>query len=307
MFIKQNKILLVGAAGCVVLWLCIYLFVVQKNWSAAAASTHDAEEKQRVWEKNFENGMSRPQAELELASYNDKLKKSFEEIKKIELGTSAVLHLYTVEAAGSGDPKNYLDKLRKLTISKAGDNPAVTLKTELKKEMDIIENITAEGASDVATDLMRVAIVERLLTVCKESGVPWIKRIQHRPPAIVPRQEENQGDESEKEAPKKKPVAEKRDRLVQFPLRVVCTAPERVLARLLFGLQRRSDDTHGYFCIRGFQVAVKDTASGMVDATFSLSVFLNEKYVRELKIPLAHDADEDGKKPEGKEYDSNRY
>ena len=310
---NENKGLFLGAAGCVIVWLAVYYMMVQQRWTEAADLQREAEAKQTEWKKNFQKGIPKPDAEKQIADYNDTLKKSFDELKKIEFGTPEVLKAYSVAAAKSGDPKNYLDTLRKQTVIRAGDSPTLVLKSDRKDVgvIDILEGQSDKDSIDVPTELIRLAMVDRFMTVCKESSVPIIKRFQHRPISILPRPDEGKDDEKDtpKDNSKKKGVAEDApDRLVQMPMTVVCAAPERVVGTLLYNLQKRSDNTHGYFCIRSFQVLVKDTSSGTVDIALTLCGLLNEKYVRsELKIPLPQQAGDEERGPGSKEIDPSRY
>ena len=54
--------------------------------------------------------------------------------------------------------------------------------------------------------------------------------------------------------------------------------------QLLFELQQPSDGRRGYFYIRGFHVAVRDSASGNLEAVVAVSALLNEKDAAKMEL-----------------------
>jgi hypothetical protein len=295
----QNKNLILGALAVLGIFLAVQFLVVQDNWAAAAAKQTQAEAEREQWEKNFKGGgnlMPRPEAEAALAENKKQLQANLALLQKIEFGTKESLREYSESAAGTGDRKNYLATKRTTLLTKAKESMQITAPSELG-----LGDKTSEDP--VALNLMRLALVESFFLAGHKAGVTKISKIQHFPPKFVKgAPEEVASDEdsdddkkSDKKKSNKDEDAEEEkpagDRLVQFHMRVSVQVSERVFGRLLYELQKPSEPNRGYLGLRGFQVAVRDTGSGMVDGTVAVSALISEKLAHEFNIPLKSDAD----------------
>jgi len=200
------------------------------------------------------------------------------------LGSLDQLQKYTEAAAGTGDHNNYFTTLQK-QMRDTAKNANITVPPDLGFSEKILSD------DPVALNLLRLAITDRLLTACKDAGVPQIVQMRFEPGRMIPWpfEEEAQAD------PKKKPGKDSKDnaqpkipvdRLVQFPIRILISAPERNLSQFLFELQRPSDNTHGYFVIRGFHVSVRTAGSGRVESAVALAALLNEKTLSSMGISI---------------------
>jgi len=297
MFFKQNQNLILGALAVLGIFLAVQFLVVQDNWAAAAAKQTQAEAEREHWEKNFKSGdnlLPRPEAEAALAENKKQLLANLATLQKIEFGTKESLHQYSESAAGSGDRKNYLATKRTTLLSRAKDAMQITAPSEL--------GLGDKASEDpVALNLVRLAFVESFFIACHKSGVTKVARIQHFTPKYVkgaPTEAESEEDaDDDDSADKKKNQKDDAEnpsgsgKLVQFHMRVQVQASERVFGRLLYELQKPTEGNRGYLGLRGFQVAVRDTGSGLVDGTVAVSALISEKLAREFNIALKSDDD----------------
>ncbi|MCY3020609.1 MAG: hypothetical protein NTW87_16445 [Planctomycetota bacterium] len=305
MFFKQNKALILGTVAVAGLWLMLYFVFVRSNWTAAADKLADAEQGREAWDKNFNDGaklLPKDEAENVLKENNRLLNANLQTLQKMELGTRDTLHAYTEAAAGQGDHKGYLDQKRITIVNKANEALHVTV----PKDLGILGG--KAGDDPVAVNLLRLAVVDTFINACYKASVPGITKFQHFAPRLVHFDNEDQGAAGEAEkkgggegAPEK--AEAQASRLVQFPMKVALSAPERSLGKLLFELQRPTDQSHGYLCLRGFQVAVRDSASGMVEVVLGVSGLVNEKFVRDQGIKFK---EEEGRGGPRREVDLNR-
>jgi len=281
----RNKNLLLGAAGALALWLIVYFAVARNNWSDYAAKIREGDAASADWEKNYSQGkglLPKDEADKALEENKNQLSKNLQTLQRIELGTPQVLHPYTVQAAGGGDPNNYFDQLRIKTVARATNEQHITLANA---------TLGLTGDDPVPVKLLRLCIVDAFLNDCQKAGVARITNFKHYPIRVI----YSEGDEADpaedeaavphppakKGAPAKAGAAAGASRIVQFPMKVSIQAPEKSLGKLLFELQQPSDGSRGYLCVRGFSVAARDTSSGVADATVAVSGLLSEKYVRE--------------------------
>jgi len=313
MFFKENKMLLMGTVGVCALVLGIHLFWIGPNWAAAADAAKAAEEGSVAWEKNFrgdKNLLPKPDAEKALDENNRQMKVSLTALQHIEFGTKETMQPYSEAAAGAGDRKNFLmtKQTNILTRSKS-------LNIAAPSELGITEKTSDDP---VALNLVRLAIVDSLLTACDAAKVPRLLRIQHFIPKHLPL-DESAAEPAAETATEKKAAAktdkkdaassERSDRLVQFPVKIQILATEPALTKILFELQKPSERTRGYLCLRGFHVAVRQAGSGTVEAVIACSALLNEKLVRDLGIPVKEDEQHrgGGSAPPDRKVDIDRY
>lgn len=295
MFFDQNKRLVLGAAATVAIWFSIYWLAIQDNWATAQAQRQEAITQAQEWEKYFKGGVPKPEAEKALDESNGKLQKNIDELKKIEFGTPEALIKFTELAAGTGDHKNYFDNIRTQLVNRS--------KSELNIPVSADLGIGDKAIGDpVSINLLRLALVDRFLTACKEANVPRINKIQHESLRVLPfsdAEEPTPAVDDKKHAPLEK--VSRPAKLVQLPMRVTVALPEQAIGQLLFELQKPSDASHGYFCIRGFHVLLqeKDKASGMVEATFAVSALFNQEYLTKMGVQLKTDDEHSGgRKPD---------
>jgi hypothetical protein len=305
--VSKNKKLILGALIALGIFGSVHWMVVKANWDEADALLKQADENRSRWDKFFKAGdklVPRPEADKAINESNEKLRTQFDELKKIEFGTADSLHVFSVAAAGQGDPKNYLASSITQMRTKAKD----TYNIGVPIELGIGEKAAEEP---VPLNLFRLAMIDRFLVACRECSVPTVTRIRYdtatriESPFDKPAEEETAapkkgGKEKEEEKPAPKDV----EALIQFPMRVVILAPERSFAQLLFRLQEPSDAQHGYFGIRGFHVWVRDAGSGMIEASLALNAVLNEKLVAKLGIPFK--VPDEHRSPLNREMDLNR-
>ena len=294
MFFKQNRDLFLGAAVVVVVWLGVYFFLVRANWDAADAGRKNSEDVRAAWEKYYKTGdglLPKDQAERLLEGNKSDLNSNLQVLQKIEFGTVESLHAFTEAAVGQGDRKNYLDQKRITLLARVNDQ----LHMQAPPPLGILGEKAAEDP--VGVNLLRLAMVEAFVSGAQRSGVSQIVKIQHHAPRLVHADDEDADAPKEGDDPKpagKRPAAApakaevRASRVVQFPMKIVIRAPENAVAKLLFELQRPTDTTRGYLCLRGFHVAVrdKDTSSGLVEAAVAVSGLLSETLVRKLGIQL---------------------
>ena len=288
MFYRQNKKLIWSAAAVLALWLAVQWGWTGARWAEADETQRTAEEDEATWDKYFAPGpnmLRQDQAGQKLKSAYDDLHRTFEQLRKIELGTPEQLAVYTVAGAGSSDHNNYLATLRTRLAARAKDEFQVDVSSlpEL--------GISDKAAEDpVSVNLIRLAAVERFLLACKEAKVTRLTKIKYDPPHLLLTPDmlaTEAGHKDGKAAAKSAPVdAPEIEKLVQFPMKVLLVAPESAFGQLLYELQRPSDGHCGYFEIRGFHVTVRDAASGNLEAAVALSALLNEKDVAKLGIEL---------------------
>jgi hypothetical protein len=288
---KLNKIILFGGIGVVLVFLLVQVVVVQANWARTNKELKSAEDEHDAWNKFFNPGedlIAKPEAEAALNQSNDKLGRQFEALKKIELGTAETLHPFSKEAAGSGDPKNYFKTMQTKLNDKAKE-----FGVAVPPDLGFDDKALDEG---VPLNLMRLAVLDRLLVACKEAAAPQITKIKfealREAPGGPEEEEEGQAEYGKKKEAReaKEPKAASKnelfDTLLQIPLRVVVAEPERTVERLLFALQRPSDETHGFFCILGSSVSVRVAGSGKVETVLELAALLNEKTAAKFGLQL---------------------
>lgn len=302
---KQDKKLMLGVLVALGIFAAVHVVWVQHNWAQAAHLLDGARDQKEKWDKFYKSGdgmIPKPKALKALNESNNRLQQQLETLKGIEFGSTNSLHAFSETAAGTGDKKSYL--LAQITKVQAKAKDA---------SIGVPEGL---GYSDknreesVALNLLRLAMVDRLLSACRESNASLITGIRFETPRFIPWPFETAEEEPPpgRKKTEKEPPAPKADgvaKLVQFPMRVTLSAPERALTQLLYELQRPTDDQNqrGYFCVRGFHVAVKSAESGRVEAAIAISALLNEKMVGDLGIQVKVQDERRGPR----EYDLDRY
>lgn len=310
---SQNKGMITGALVCIGVFAVVQWMFIQSNWAEADRKLQEADGVRVKWDKFYKPGdklVPHPDAEKALNESNSKLQAHLDNLRKIEFGTLDSLRVFSVAAAGSNDPKNYLTASITQMKTRAKDSLNISVPVDLG-----INEKTAEDP--VPLNLFRLAMVERLLTSCKESGVIAVSRITYETPKRIeqPETEEETAEDKEKDKDPRKHKKDERDEekkpekdpgelLVQFPMRVVVAAPERAFAQLLFEMQKPSDTTHGYFCLRGFSVWVRDSNTGLIEASMYVTALLNLKTAQKLGIPVKEPDDRHG--PVQRDIDLNR-
>lgn len=308
MFLIQNKLLLLGTVVVTAVFLLVHFMWVQDNWTAAAAKLDEADKSRAEWEKNFqmaENKLAKVDAEKALEENNRNLKSGFTQLQQIEFGTKDALQPFSVAAAGNGDPKNFL-MAKRTTVY----NHAKALNVLCSSELGFTDKIADDP---VALNLLRLAIIDNYFGACNRSKVGRVTKINYFPPKLMPFGDETAADDADEKKPAKgkhdkdAPAAERNDRLVQFPVKVQIMAAEPAINKLLAEIQKPSDRTRGYLCLRGFHVAVRQAGSGTVEAVLGFSALLNEKTVRDLGIQVKDDDSHRGGAPAAPKIDLNRY
>lgn len=294
MMTKENKPLIFGAIGCVLLVLIVQFGFISPDWTSAADNQTASTEKRTTWDANFARGadtMPKPEGLKLLAENKKLLDENLRTLSQIELGTKTTsLASFTEAAAGAGDKKNYLDTKRKNIAGKYSTQPKMSA------------GATDLGLSDkalddpVATNLIRLFVADSLLSACKRAEVDTVNTLRVKPLSIIEftdKEKEILAPDSDDDKKHAGPGAAKAEapshapgRMVQFPIEAVVMLPEKQVGKLLFELQRPSDGGRGYLAIRGFHVFVKDTKSGMVEVAVLASGLLDEKVVGDLGIEI---------------------
>jgi len=295
----RNKHLFLGAAGALALWLIVYLASVRSNWSDYSAKLAEADAASTDWEKHYlvkAGLLPKKDAEKALDENGRLLSANLQTLQRIELGIPQWLHPFTIQAAGGGDPNNYLDQMIKKTQARSND----VLHIPVPNGLGIIGD--RAGDDPVSVKLLRLFMADTFINACSKAGVTRITWIKHYSPRMIftEADEANQPEEGADPAPPAKKGASKApapigaSRIVQFPMKVSVQLPEKSMGKLLFELQQPSVQDHGYLCLRGFSVAAKDPGSGLVDAAVAMSGLLNENYVREQGIVVKGEDDRPG-------------
>jgi len=312
---KENKFLIIGTVAVLVLWIGAQMWI-SGNWAAAAEKAKAAHSANETWKKNFKTGgnwMPRDVAEKELAGNRKQLEGQSTLLNKIEFGDANSLNSYSEKAAGSGDPANYfVTKKTQLLARTTSQNIRIP-----DPDQDLGMGRNDKSIEDaVALNLLRLAMLDHLLVSCQKVGVAQVSQIRHHAPKFIPFEADADGDtntkkKDEKDSDKEKDADDPKSepptgsRLVQFHLRVNLLLPERAFGRLMYEVQRPSENNRGYLCLRGFHVAARDKGSGMMEASLAVSALLSEKSVKDLKIAVKGEEARSG--PATKNVDLNRY
>ena len=314
MFFLQNKKLILGAAAALALWLVVVFGFVQSNWSGQAQKKKETEENREHWDVYFtakpgDKMLPTPEAEEAIVDSNKKLEENLIQLRRIEFGAPETLKTYTEATAGTGDHKNYFVSLRKTLEDKSNTQYNLKVPTEL--------DLVAKADDPVSLNLIRLAMLDRLLVSCRDANVQRVTKIKYDAPWAIPLPEAAApagGKDPKAEAkfdPKgggvggakanAEPSGPAVARLVQFPIHITLIGAERTVAQLLFEVQKPTlDNAHGYFCLTSLRVEVNDTASGTVKATLGLSALLNETTVNTMQIKLKNEnaSDSGTRKPD---------
>jgi hypothetical protein len=307
MFFAQNKKLILGGAGVLAAWIGAYYWLVAGNWSAAQEEQANAQGKYDAWMAYYQDKdskgaklLQKGEAKKKLEADNSVLNKNLVVLRKIELGTSDGLRIFTRAAAKGDDPKNYLDQVRGNIVARANN-----LRVAVPIDMGVLRDKSQDDP--VQLNLLRLAVAESFINACHKSGIATIKKVQHYAPRLVTRDTGEEEAAEEADPPKADAKTDSgASRLVLFPMKVTIECPEDSVGKLLFELQRPSDSSyapanwHGYLCVRGFQVALRQSGSGVVEGVVAVSALLNEKFVRAEEIPVKG---EDKTAPAGRKVD----
>lgn len=331
MFFEKNKNLLIATGAVALLWIILYYVMISPNWDEAGKSVTAAAEKRLAWEtathadrerkdakdeKRTNDFKPRADAEKELNRSSEQTEIKFKELRRIEFGTRDTLKPYSIAAVGkSGDTKNLLNEKLKQTKDRA--NSILKVKIEAEK---LAARFGDESASD-ALNLLRLALMDRFLSACKEvkdvntkeSRIEEIVAVDYQEPKPIPVPEDEKAKEKEKDGDdesteNKKPKGKGKDkdknadkpegidRLVQIPMKVLVRAPERYVNQLLYELglptpsEQVGEDRRGYFCVRGFHISVSNntgsTGEKLVEMSVGVSALLRESEVKALGIGM---------------------
>lgn len=307
MFFKNNQNLLIGTAVAGILWLILYYTLVSTNWTTAADNRSNAEERRQTWinisrskdtEKHADERknafLPREAAEKRIKKNSDEVAIKQGELKGIEFGNSESLKAFSVAAAGKGgDPSNLLNDKIKQAVLRAN----AQLKVQISSE-----KIAPDSEQTVSVNLLRMALLDRFLTACKDAGIEQIVQVRYGqpdalPPPVITKEDPDAENTtkrparySEKEKEKEKgPEVEK---LIQFPMKALVRAQEKNAGQLLFELekptptQQSPGENRGYFCVRGFHISAKDPALSLVEMSVGISALVRESDVKGLGIKL---------------------
>jgi len=303
--------------------------MVAPNWEAAESSETTAKKAKTDWEENAKATADRKhaaypfkerkKAEEELDANSAQTEVRFKELRKIEFGTHETLKAFSVAAAGAGgDTSNLLNEKLKQTAQRAKAIFNMDIPVERFK-------VKFDDSSDAA-NLLRLALVDRFLSACKEVRDPATKAckieqivlVDYYTPKVIelPAEEKAKSkNEEEESTSSKKPTKKNKkdkdedkpeeiDRLVQVPMKALVRLPEQYVDALLYQLgqptptRQDSDDRRGYFCVRGFHVAVNDATAptNSVELCIAVSALLRESEIKALKITLKKDGEKDREK-----------
>lgn len=292
MMTKDNKPLIFGAAGCILVVLIVQFGFISSSWVTVGEQQAAADETRKKWDENFVRGadmMPKPDGMKLLAENKKLLDENQRTLVQIELGTKTDRLVSFIEAAaGSGDKKNYLDTKRKNIVAKYSSRPKLS-----PGAVDL--GLTDKALDDsVATNLLRLFVADSLLSACLKAEVDTVVSLKAKTLSIIeftdkekeilaPEEDKHAGPATSKAEPAPSNAP---GRMIQFPLEAVVMLPEKQVGKLLFELQKPSENGRGYLAIRGFHVFVKDSKSGLVEVAVLASGLLNEKVVGELGIEV---------------------
>jgi hypothetical protein len=295
---KDNKPLVIGAAGCLLFVLIIQFSFISANATTAQENIAAYEAKRDEWDKHFNGGanmLPKPKAVAKIEENRKQIEAGMVELQRIELGTkTGSLAQFTEAAAGGGDKRNYLETKRKQVLSKYSSRPKLNAGAQ---DLGLVDNATNDS---VGTNLIRLFIADTILNACVKADVDTVNAFRAKPLSVIEYTDAEKAvlapDEDEDRSPNrakdkkgekdKKDEAEAPSKLVQFPMEAVVTMPEKSVGKFLYELEKPSDGGRGYLAIRGFHVYVKDSKSGMVEVAVMASGLLTEKVVGELGIEL---------------------
>lgn len=319
MFFEKNRNFFIGAGGVALLWIILFYTLIKPSWVEAEENRTSAEAKRTEWTNytqnesakkaaaKFENKPNDPQrveylarkeADRKLDDNRKKIDVKFADLKKIEFGNRETLKAFSLAAAGKGgDASNLVNEKVKQAILRANGILKVPLTSE---------KLTAEfGSAAESNNLLRVALFEAFLTACRDAKVEQIVQVRHFDPApiLVPEETKSEDEIAADEAKKKAKFRDNKskdeektaevDRLIQFPMKVQLRVTERYSNQVLFELEKPTPDAgklggdlRGYFCIRGFHIAVRENVPNLVEMTIQVSALLRESEVKAMSIRL---------------------
>ncbi|MEI6231579.1 MAG: hypothetical protein WCT04_00900 [Planctomycetota bacterium] len=335
MFFEKNKNLMIATGAVALLWVILFYTLVAPSWEQAQAAQEAAQAKRKAWEASTNAEKERKEAKEDKRKNEFKIRKEAEadltrasevidvkskELRKIEFGTKDSLRSFSVASVGkNGDTKNLLNEKLKQTKDRA--NAIVRVKLEAEK----LSVRFGEDTTSDALNLLRLAMVDRFLTACKDVKDPSTKDckieeiagLDYYKPEIIqlPDAEKTKEKTSDEEevAETKKPKAKGKDkdkekdadkadeieRLVAIPMKVLVRAPERFMAQLLYELGQPTsgrpdgEDRRGYFCVKGFHVSVSNasasTGEKLLEMSVAVSALLRESEIKALGITLKSD------------------
>src|ERR1043165_1450772 len=180
MFFERNKKLLIGSGVAAILWIVLYFVFVSPLKEDAKNKQEQAANNRKTWEDFTDNAkeqkatkgrgnewVARATAEKELNESSVQTEEKFKELSQIEFGTHQSLKAFSTAAAGAGgDKSNLLTLKTKETTARA--------KTILNNN-ELHDNLFSEHFGDnssLSLNLLRVAMIARFLSVCKDIKDP---------------------------------------------------------------------------------------------------------------------------------------
>lgn len=268
MFARNKGIFLVGA-GLAALWAALYFVVlVQPGWSQRESAISSAQSDLDTWLKNYKTGkdtMPLPDAAKKLAKQEEVLDAAGRTLKQTEF--IADFAPFTLASAAGNDPNNYFDKKRNDVRSEVRDKMALKLAAGWE-DLGFRGKVLEEP---VQLNLARLLAFQRFCIAGKAAGIADIISITYPKHRIIP----FSADDNVKVS-----------KLYMLPIEVRFRATERKVPLMFYELQRPSDPGRSYFSLRGFQVAVKDKESGLLDCWVAVGAILTEKQAKDLKIEI---------------------
>ncbi len=326
MFFEKNKNLLIGTGAVALLWVILYYVLVSPNWAEAQKSEETAETKRKAWVESTDalaekkaaekahrtnKFLTKAEAEKELDANSAQTELRMKELRKIEFGNHESLKPFSVAAAGAGgDANSLLNTRSKEAIQR--------LKAIMPKDKDKIADdlFMKSGDASVALSLLRLALIDRFLSACKEvkdvntkeCKIEQLVQVEYYSPILIPvpppedEKKEKEEDDGEMKKPAKHKKGEKDEEkpdetfnLVQIPMKVLVRGPERYINQLLLELaqptppHQEGDDKRGYFSIRGFHVTTRETLPNSVELSVAVSALMQEREVKALKVGVKTD------------------
>jgi len=261
---KRDKLVLIGAAAVIGVWLCVYMFMIRPNYDKyeeQVAAAQGAKDKWLEYYKPKNDGqMTFSAAQTQLDSMTTQVRANQQKLKDIEFAHT--LQDFDVKAAGqNNDPKNYLNGKREAVYKLAQAVPNL----KVAKGLEDLGTLRGKlGDDPPALNLIRLMMVSRFLkALTKSTGISELVQITHNRPRSL-----KAGDDL--------PDVKK---LFEVPMIVQLRGSEQAVARLLNELQQPtvdSGDVRSYFVLRGVQVYVKNPEAGALEISIAVGALFNE-------------------------------
>ena len=298
---KKDQPYFIGAGIAIVLWLILYYVMVSENWTkrdeamARATSTLKA-----IGEKQAPKDGSRALARAnEVLGLEGKRQADLmAQLQKIEFAQSMPGFMHS-DIKGGEDPKNYFDKKRRESTDAAKGKG---IKFAAGFEDLGFRNAVIDETVAVELNLARMFIVNQVLSMVANAQAAQVTAIHYPKPFLIPLPEDPNIEKEEKVvaaptssrtgvAPKKGPKEEVVEALPppllgQIPVVIRLKIEEGKIVTLLQDMQKPSAEGHGFLSVRGFEVMLRDSNSGLVDVEIALGAVFPDPKLKEWKIDL---------------------